>query len=69
MGKKGVETLCCFGVPPTNVLSPPPSFHTNPSPKTRLAFLTLKRPSFLYNIENGEGGYSSQFKPKLKRNK
>jgi len=33
MGKKGVETLCCFGVPPTNVLSPPPPSILTPPQK------------------------------------
>jgi len=57
VGDKSVETLCHIGVLKENFF--PHLYNTIPSPFTMLDFLSLEFASFLYNIENGQGGWLS----------
>jgi len=54
MGDKNVKTLGHIGVLKANFF--PHLYNTTTSPFSMLDFLYLEFPSFLYNIEKGEGG-------------
>ena len=57
MGDKSVETLCHFRLLIANFF--PNLYNTTPPPFSMLDFLSLEFASFLYNIENGGGGWLS----------